>query len=80
MSKKLLTMDEQKESNEYLVSKINAYWSDLGVEANARVEKRLVLVKFPDEIKAHKIWSYEIVSAISEFVDIELKYGGGRFG
>lgn len=69
MGKRLISLEEQKETNEYLVGTINSYWEDLGVEANARVEKRLVEIPFNKTFK--KIWSYEIVSALSEFAETE---------
>lgn len=63
------TLAEQEAFNQQCADNINQYWSQFGLEANARVERVLVKVHNAGESrdKTRNMWSEEIVSSVAQF-------------
>jgi hypothetical protein len=64
------TLQEQQEFNRRCVENINRYWSEHGLEADAKVEKKRVFVPNAGK-KGHHMWSEEIVSSVAQFPSVK---------
>ncbi len=72
--KKLYSLESQKEQNEILAKRINAFWAEKGMSANARVEQIQIelpqrMIKYCNLEPGRSVKSWEIVSGVSDWTE-----------